>query len=320
MALSNMEVYSEEIQSSVLEALPQMIEVFGQASNGGIQMSMDGFEGDFIKNAIYSNFASSKYRVDRYATNATKASTALSQQEAVGVKVAGAFKMNYEPAQMTWLLKNPAEGIEVISRGVTEGIFQDMVNTGVLSGVTAISNNSGVTNDITSGTNAVVTQVALNETYAKFGDMSQNIVCNVMNGAVYHQLIAEGLANTATLFTAGNVRVIDIQGKVSVVTDAPALTNSTTDYKVLGLVNGGIMVNNGGDVVTTVGEDLSKNRAETIVHTDYSFGANVKGYAWDTANGGKSPDDTDIATGTNWDKHASDNKLTAGVCLVADQS
>ena len=320
MSLSDMKVYSEEIQSSVLEALPQMIDAFGQASNGGIQMSMEGFEGDFIKNAIYSNFASSKYRVDRYAANGAKASTALSQVEGVGVKVAGAFKMNYEPAQMTWLLKNPAEGIEVISRGVTEGIFQDMLNTAIASGVAGISNNAGVTNDITAGTNAVVTQTALNDTYAKFGDMSQNIVCNVMNGAVYHQLIKEALTNSATLFTAGNVRVIDIQGKVSVVTDAPALTNATTDYKVLGLVSGGLMVNNGSDVVTVIGEDLSKDRAETIVHTDYSFGVNVKGYAWDTANGGKSPTDAEIATGSNWDKYVNDDKLTAGVCLVADQS
>jgi hypothetical protein len=297
-----------------------MIEVFNGATNGGIQMSMQGFEGDFIKNAIYSNFASSKYRVDRYATNSAKSATDLAQIEGVGVKVAGALKMAYEGAEMTWLLKNPAEGIEVISRGTTEAIFQDMLNSAIASAVAGISNNAGVTNDITGGTNAVVTQTALNDTYAKFGDMSQNIVCNIMNSAVYHQLIKEALSNSATLFTAGNVRVIDIQGKLSVVTDAPALTNSTTDYKVLGLVNGGIVVNNGGDFLTSMAEDLSLDRARTIVHTDYSFGVNVKGYAWDTANGGKSPTDAELATGSNWDKYVANDKLTAGVCLVADQS
>lgn len=314
-----MKVYSREIQSSVLESIPQVIDSFTQASNGAIQMSLDGFEGDFIKNAIYSSFESSRYRVDRYAANGAKAATSLAQIEGVGVKVAGAYKLDFEPAQMTWLLKNPAEGIEVISRGITEGIFQDMLNTAIAAAVAGISNNTGTTNDITAGTNAVVTQTALNDTYAKFGDMSQMIVANVMNGAVYHQLIKEALANSAQLFTAGNVQVIDIQGKRSIVTDAPALTNATTDYKVLGLTNGGVIVNNGSDIVTTIGEDLSKDRAETIVHTDYSFGVNLKGYAWDVTNGGKSPTDAEIATGTNWDKYVSDDKHTAGVVLIADQ-
>jgi len=318
--LSDMKVYSREIQSSVLETIPQMLEAFNGASNGAIQMSMDGFEGDFIKNAIYSSFESSKYRVDRYAANGAKAATDLAQIEGVGVKVAGAFKMAFEPAQMTYLLKNPAEGIEVISRGVSEGIFQDMLNSGIASATAAFANNAGVTNDITAGTNAVVTQVALNDTYAKFGDASQQIVANIMNGIVYHQLINEALVNTATLFTAGNVRVIDVQGKISVVTDAPALTNATTDYRVLGLTTGGIVINNGSDIVNTMGEDVTKDRAELISHTDYTFGVNVKGYAWDVTNGGKSPTDAELATGTNWDKYVSNDKHTGGVVLIADQS
>jgi hypothetical protein len=320
MALSDMKVYSREIQSSVLETIPQMLDAFNAASNGAIQMSMDGFEGDFIKNAIYSSFESSRYRVDRYAANGAKASTALAQIEGVGVKVAGAYKMNFEPAQMTWLLKNPAEGIEVISRGVSEGIFQDMLNSGISSAAAAFANNAGVTNDITAGVSATVTQAELNNTYAKFGDASQQIVANVMNGIVYHQLIGEALANSAQLFTAGNVRVIDIQGKRSIITDAPALTNATTDYRVLGLTTGGIVINNGSDVVQTLGEDLTKDRAEMISHTDYTFGVNVKGYAWDVTNGGKSPTDAELATGTNWDKYVSNDKHTGGVVLIADQS
>ena len=35
-------------------------------------------------------------------------------------------------------------------------------------------------------------------------------------------------------------------------------------------------------------------------------------------NGGKSPTDAKLATGTNWDKVASSDKNTAGVLLVGD--
>jgi hypothetical protein len=61
-----------------------------------------------------------------------------------------------------------------------------------------------------------------------------------------------------------------------------------------------------------------KTRIETTMQVDYSFGLRVKGYAWDVTNGGKSPSDAALATGTNWDKVATDNKHTAGVLAVGD--
>ena len=88
MSLSDMKVYSREIQSSVLESIPQVLDAFNQASNGAIQMSLDGFEGDFIKNAIYASFESARYRVDRYDTNNAKASTAVVQPLCISKRVA----------------------------------------------------------------------------------------------------------------------------------------------------------------------------------------------------------------------------------------
>jgi hypothetical protein len=52
------------------------------------------------------------------------------------------------------------------------------------------------------------------------------------------------------------------------------------------------------------------------MQVDYSFGLALKGYSWDSVNGGKSPTDAELATGTNWDKVATDIKHTAGVIAI----
>ena len=44
------------------------------------------------------------------------------------------------------------------------------------------------------------------------------------------------------------------------------------------------------------------------------------GYSWDVANGGKSPTDAEIATGTNWDLYVTDIKNSAGTVLIGDET
>ena len=54
------------------------------------------------------------------------------------------------------------------------------------------------------------------------------------------------------------------------------------------------------------------------MQVDYTFGLALKGYAWDTANGGKSPTDAELKDGTNWGKVATSLKQTAGVVCIGD--
>ena len=73
-----------------------------------------------------------------------------------------------------------------------------------------------------------------------------------------------------------------------------------------------------GDVVSNVETRNGNQRIVTTLQVDYSFGLGLKGYSWDESNGGKSPDDAKLFTGTNWQMVASDIKQTAGVLTVAD--
>jgi hypothetical protein len=142
-----------------------------------------------------------------------------------------------------------------------------------------------------------------------------------MDGQTYHDLIEANLTNTPQLFQAGNVTVVQILNKRVVVTDAPALRESPTttgnDIKVLSLVQGGVIVHDAGDLVTNIETSNGSQRIKTTMQADYTFGLGLKGYAWDTGNGGKSPTDADLTTGSNWDKIATSVKHTAGVVTLS---
>ena len=318
MALSNMKVFNAQVQTATIETLAQMVDKFNAASAGAIQLTTQGFEGDYRFENFWQSIHSAQRRVDRYATNNTQSPTALAQLQAVGVKVAGGFgPVLWEPGQLAWVQKSPAEAVEVISRNLAEAILKDQLNTAITALVAAIENQQDATYD--SGTGPL-TYADINLAHAKFGDMSQMIVANVMDGTQYHSLIGQNLANNERLFAASGVQVVDILGKRVVVTDAPALRESGTggDVKVLGLVNGAAVVYDGSNLITNTETRNGKERIETTMQADYDFGLALKGYAWDTNTGGKSPTDVDLATGGNWDKVATSIKHTAGVIALAD--
>lgn len=319
MALTNMKVFNQYLMEATAETLGQQVEKFNGASNGTISLTSMNFEGDFFQRSFYSALHSAQRRVDRYAAQSSAAATALSQLQENSVKVAGGFgPISFEPGQMTWIQKNEAEAIAVISGQLAEAIMADQLNSGIAAAVAAISNVAGATNDVSAS--AGISYSAMNDAHALFGDSSMALVSQVMNGATYHKLIGQNLTNTPQLFQAQNVLVVDILGKPVVVTDAPALYEAGTPNKakVLSLVSGGVTVMDGSDVITNIDTRNGQTRIETTMQADYTFGLGLKGYAWDVTNGGKSPTDAEIATGTNWDQVVTDIKHTAGVITIAD--
>lgn len=321
MSLSQMQVFNKYIMPAIIETLGQQIQKFNAASGGAIMLSTGGWEGDFLQESFYAAIHSARRRVDRYAANGNASATDLTQLKHSSVKVAGGFgPIRFEPGQMTWLNKPTAEGIEVASRNFAEALLQDQLNSAIAASVAAISNQAGATNDVSA--TAGLTYSALNDAHAKFGDSSSLIVANVMTGQVYHKLIGQNLTNAQQLFQYGAVTVVDILGKTVVVTDAPALyaTGTPNLQKVLGLVSGAATVTDAGDVITNIDTTNGKERIETTMQVDYTFGLGLKGYTWDEVNGGKSPTDAELATGTNWDKVATDIKHTAGVIAIGDAS
>lgn len=318
MALTDMKVFNQYVQEATIETVAQMVEKFNEASAGGIVLSTEGFDGDFMQKSMFSSLHSAQRRVDRYATNTSASSTNLAQLQDNTAKVAGGFgPIAYEPGQLTWIGKNPAEAVEVISRNMSEAIVKDMLNAGIAAACAAMENvGATVVNDI--GTGRDITYNDINTAHALFGDSSQLLVCDVMDGTMYHTLVGQNITNSQQLFQAGNVTVVEILGKRVVVTDAPGLretpATSTNDIKVLSLAAGGIVVHDASDLITNIETNNGSQRIKTTMQADYTFGLGLKGYSWSASV--KSPTDAELNTGSNWTKTATSVKHTAGVVTL----
>lgn len=319
MSLSNMKVFNDYLQPAVIETLAVQIEKFNAASGGTIRLSTEGFTGDFLNESFWQGIHGALRRVDRYATNAAVSPTELAQLQKNSVKVAGGFgPVLFEPGQLTWISKNPAEAIEVASRNMAEAIMQDLLWTAIAALVAAIEAQGSAT--VYDGGTGPITYNDLNWAHAKFGDHSSLIVANVMDGTTFHGLVDQNITNTNRLFQAQGVLVVDILGRTVVVTDAPALreTGTGADQKVLGLVRDAALVHDASDLITNIVTSNGKQRIETTFQADYTFALGLKGYTWDIANGGKSPTSAELATGSNWDKIATSIRHTAGVLALAN--
>lgn len=321
MSLSQMQVFNQYIMPETIETLRQMIQKFNAASNGAIRLTTTGFDGDFLQESFFAAIHSAQRRVDRYAAQASASATDLTQLKHSTVKVAGGFgPIRFEPSQLTWLQKPKSEGIEVASRNFAEALLADQLNTAILALRAAIANQSAATNDVSA--TAGINYTSMNGAHAKFGDRSGDLVATVVTGAIYHKLIGDNLTNTPQLFQSQNVRVVDILGKAMIVTDAPALRVAGTPNKVyaLSLVDSAAIVHDAGDVISNIQTNNGQTRIETTMQIDYTFGLGLKGYTWDETNGGKSPTDAELGTGSNWDKVATDIKMTAGVVTIGDEA
>lgn len=319
MSLANMQVYDTEIYTTTIELLGQKLEAFNAASGGAVVLSTNAWRGNYTKESFFQSLAGAQRRVDRNAANGAQAATDLAQGEVVGVKVAGGFgPVTFEPGQITYLMENPQSAIMAISEGFADALLADQLNTAVGAAVAAVENIAALTNDVSAS--AGLSQQALNGGHFKFGDMQSMLVADIMHSSGNESLIDKALANGEQLFVSSNVTVVSILGKIMVVSDIPALyvAGTPNKTKVLSVVAGGIVVDNSSDIITNMETSNGKNRIETTWQADYTFGLKLKGYAWDTANGGASPTDAELFTGTNWDVAVASNKHTLGTLTVAD--
>lgn len=324
MALSNMQVFNSYLMPLLMEIFPQEIEKFNQASNGTIVLDSANFDGNYLEQSFYSALFASQRRVDRYAANGAASATNLAQDKHLSVKVAGGFgPIIFEPSQLGWLRKPTQEGLTVAANQFASALMADQLNTAILSLVAAIENNAAMVNDV-SGTGQAG-QGDINTGLAAFGDRSGSISALIMTGAQYHTLIGQAIENSNNLYEIGGVAVRDGrafgQSRPIVTTDAPALREAgvPNKQKILGLTPMAATVSESSDVITNVETKNGKQRIETSFQADYDFAVKLKGYSWDAANGGASPDDTDLGTGSNWDKVVSNDKDTAGIMIIGQE-
>lgn len=311
----DLQVFNKQTHTAMTETLAQDVNKFNQASQGTIVLSNEAFGGDFD---IQSSFKTIGGLVRRRNAHGSGTVVAKKLEQALGVAVkvaAGTPPLEWEKQQYTWTQQNPELAAIVIGEQLAKARLADQLNAGIQAGAAAIGGQVSLVEG--DGTGDISFRL-LNKASARFGDRSGALRSWIMHSTSIHNLYDNALANVEKLFTYDGVNVVrDSFGRVFVVTDSPALAVTTTGtvYNSLGLVEGAIEVNDNSDFNAELLPGLGGENIKYTYQAEWSYGVRVKGYSWDTTNGGKSPNDAAIATATNWDLIASSLKDTAGVLV-----
>ena len=322
MALSNLQVFSDFVYTVYTETLQQQVYLFNQASDNAIRLVAGDNVGDFNNEVMFAEIENLVKRRNAYGT-ADATTLNLGQKDIVSVKVGGyAGPVDMSAGQWDWIQMDPEAAALALAEQLAKASLRDKLNTGLGAAYAALVQNSAVTYDATGTSDSKASLRNLARASAKFGDSSDRIRAWVMHSVPAFDLLDKAIENSNSLFTFDSIRIYrDAVGRPIVVTDAPQLVTSVstpapkTTYHVLGLQGDGLRIEDNGDFRFNTDARNGKENIQETYQAQWSYNVRVRGYAWDTANGGKSPAAAALTTSTNWDKVATSDKEVAGVVL-----
>ena len=311
--LNDFIVFNDFAQRSFTETIAQDVEKFNGAVGGALVLTGASNIGDYMEESSYSLIADLVGNRNAYSTGGLSA-VDLAQLLNVSVKVGGGSKpVQYTGTSFDWTQRPASEAGTVFGEQVAKGAMAYKLNTVIASLVGAIS----AADVIFDGTAGVASLDSLNAGAGKLGDRQSSIAAWIMHSKSITDIYAGSLANSNDLFDFGTVKVVtDGFGRPLIMTDSDALhfdNTGTENYHQLGLVQAAGIVEDNGDMRTYTETQVELDNAKQIVKAEFSFNVGLKGYTWDKANGGKSPNDAALALTSNWDRTATSLKDTAGV-------
>tara|TARA_R110000851_G_C13022744_1_gene560344 strand:- start:263 stop:1222 length:960 start_codon:yes stop_codon:yes gene_type:complete len=315
--LNDFVVFNDFAQRAFTEEMDQQVQLWNGATRNALMLTSASNIGDFMEESSYSLIADLVGNRNSYGTGAVS-SVDLAQLLNVSVKVGGGSKpVQYTGTSFDWTQRPASEAGTVFGTQVASGAMQYKINTIIAALVAAIS-NADVTYD---GTATTASLESLNLGSGKMGDRQSQLAAWIMHSKSVTDIYGASLANSNRLFVIDNVQVMDDGfGRPLIMTDSDALhfdNAGTENYHQLGLVAGAGMIEDNGDMRTYNETKVELENAKQIVKAEFSFNTGIKGYTWDKANGGKSPDDAALALSTNWDRTATSRKDTAGVKVTS---
>lgn len=320
MALSDLQVYSEYAYSTATEILAQQIDKFNAASQGTITLAPASHQGDYSDSIFFKKLTGLVRRRNAYGSG-TVNPIVLQQLVDSSVKVAaGTPPVRIDPGQFRWIQQNPEVAGAVLGQQLAIDMMADMLNTALGATSAALKANNNTVEYIASGVGSgTLDYSAMINGAQLFGDRQQAIQAWVMHSKPASDIQLAAVNNSERLFFFETINVLrDPLGRIFVITDSPNLVNtgSPNTYNVLGLQTGAVYVGQNNDFDAN---ESTLNGNENITRSyqaEWSYQLGLKGYSWDKTNGGHSPTDAAIFTGTNWDQTSTSVKDTAGVLVL----
>lgn len=315
-------IYQDLIKTRIAELLAQNGNAFGAASNNAIRIATQSRPGDYSQASFFKNVASLVTRRDNTSV-ATATDLSMTMDEMISVKLSrkigpvGQTRDSFK--KLTGGAFSPALFTAILAEEVANAIQIDMLDTALASAAAALKTQS--TSLFTPSPLAGMTTASLVSGLAKMGDRADRIVAWVMHSKPYYDLVAGQI--TANITGISNFNVAQGQavtlGKPVIVTDSAGLLWSSSpdvqQYVTLGLTEGAIVCENTEEQEVVV-QDITGLQTLVIRYQgEYAYNLGLKGFKWDTQNGGINPLLTALKDGTNWDPAFTDMKDRAGFAI-----
>lgn len=321
---SNFKIYQEYLKTRAAETLQQNADVFNAAVNNAIVMSTTVKPGDYEYESFFKEIAGLVSRRDNTSTSsATKLS--MSQDEFIRVKLnrkIGPVDMARDAFRKWAGQYSDTEFSGILGGQIANAQQVDMANASLLAARAALVNVGSGALLTTVASSGTMDTASLITGLSKFGDRADRIVAWVMHSKPYYDLVKEqvtakitGIANfnvqTGTPVTLNRPVLVTDSDSLKVTSGSPAVD----DYYTLGLTASGVLceVTETSDIVL---DDVTGNEVlMKRLQGEFAYNTGIKGFKWDTANGGANPTSTALGTGTNWDQASTELKSVAGVVI-----
>lgn len=316
--------FQEEFYLAALEELARNVDVFNAGSNGTLIMGSEDYMGDYLREAGYDRVGSFVQRRD-VTVDTAATDLRMSLNELVGVDVAHKIGPVFESDEN---FKRRGRSVDEMGSILGQQFASDFLARNLdllVSAIVAATDNVAGLKDATRNT-ASTDYKHLVAGQKLFGDQFRNVQAYLMNSESFFDLVNDSLDNYKIENVAGAQIVTGVtqgaMGKPIIVADVPSLNydSGASNFKnrILSLTSGA------GYIIERTGREIVMDRVTGLENLGWRYQGEtntrlqVKGYAWDIANGGQNPTDTAVATGSNWDR-VLDEKLCAA-SLVETES
>ena len=313
---SNFVVRDELANAVYEEELTQFFDIFNAGTNGGVQLQLEGREGDYYKRRFFDQIpTSSNARRDTTST-AAQTDTAMTQDEIVAVKLSRKF-VPYAQTLDAWEkigMSNDEMNVHM-AKAFADNTKYDILERVIIVLKNVLGQDPNTVYDYSA--TADMAHVALIRGLQLFGDQAGRIICWLGHSKPWFNLmedsltVAGGNVGPAVLYEASQPTM----GRKFVQTDSSnfIVTGTPDDYLTFGLVKDACVVTISesrrfvSDLVTGAENLYLRFQGE------YAFDIEVKGHAYNFGAGGANPTDVTLAGAGNWTREVAHLKNGPGI-------
>lgn len=320
-------IYPELVHSGMVETLVQNTDAFNAASRNAVRLITQMRMGDFHQESFFKNVSSLVTRrlVSVSPANPAVAANPVPIDERISVKVnrkIGPIDQTYDSFRK---LGSDAD-LEILSfllgEQIAKAVQVDQLDAGLRSVVAALLGQAALTSDGEASPPTTLDTIDLVNGLAKFGDAGNRVVMWVMHSKTFYDLVKDQITRNIdgiSNFNIAQATPVTLNRPV-LVTDSAALVASVesperNQYYTLGLTENGVVVEDSEEPLMYTDVITGKENIVARLQGEFAYNLSCKGFKYDVTNGGVNPDNTALATSTNWDSVMDSVKDLSGVII-----